>query len=113
MAALALADEVDVFEVQDGSPAPLPDVCELDGVLYSSRPTAVRADDDGFELVRRRETVTGDGTISEQDNVIRLDRLSASELEAEAEGLGLRPAGRRLIGPTDDYVGSIVVMLGA
>jgi SAM-dependent methyltransferase len=112
MAALALADEVDVFEVQDGSPAPLPDVCELDGVLYSSRPTAVRADDDSFELVRRREMVTGDGTISVQDDVIRLDRLSAIELEAEAEALGLRPAGRQLIDPTDDYVGSVVVMLG-
>ena len=34
---------------------------EVDGVVYSSQPTAVRAEGDGFVLERRRETVTADG----------------------------------------------------
>ena len=48
--ALAIADELDTFDVATGALAPLPDVCERDGVVYSSRPTAVRADGDGFVL---------------------------------------------------------------
>ncbi len=111
--AVAIADQLDVFEVRAGGPAPLPDVCERDGIVYSSQPTAVRADHDAFVLERRRETVTPDGAISVQEDRIRLDRLSAAELEAEAVAAGLTPAGRTLVAPTEDYVGSVVVMLGA
>jgi hypothetical protein len=110
--AVALADELDVFEVSAGGPSPLPDVCELDGVVYSSQPTAVRTDGDGFVLERRREAVSTDGAIWSEENLIRLDRLSASQLEHEAAAAGLRSAGRRQIAPTPDYVGSVVVMLG-
>jgi len=113
VAAVALADELDVFEVRAGDPAPLPDVCELDGVVYSSRPTAVRSDGDGFLLERRRETVTTDGELFGEDDLVRLDRLSPAALEAEATAVGLCPVGRELIAPTEDYVGSVVVMLGA
>ncbi len=113
VAAVALADELDVFEVTAGDPPPLPDVCERDGVVYSSRPVAVRADGDGFVLERRRETVTADGQMFSEDNRIRLDRLSATELEIEATAAGLRPLARELVAPTEDYVGSVVVMLGA
>jgi len=112
VAAVALADELDEFEVSAGDLAPLPDVCELDGVVYSSRPIAVRPDGDGCELERRRERVTPDGEMFGEDDLIRLDRLSPAELEAEAAAAGLRPAGRELIAPTEDYVGSVVVMLG-
>ena len=42
--AIAIAAELDLFEVVDGGPAPLPDIREIDGVVYSSQPTAVRAD---------------------------------------------------------------------
>ncbi|MFZ0043748.1 MAG: class I SAM-dependent methyltransferase [Solirubrobacteraceae bacterium] len=110
--AIALADELDLFEVVDGQPAPLPDVRELDGIVYSSRPTAVRAEDDGFVLERRRETVFIDGRLDVELDRIRLDGLDADTLEAEASAAGLRPTGRRVIEPTDDYTGSVVVILG-
>jgi len=111
--AIALADALEVFDVTDGASAPLPDVCELEGVLYSSRPTAVRADEDGFLLERTRETVTADGRLLSQPDRIHLDRLHASQLEREAVAAGLKPAGRAVIPATSDHVGSDVVMLGA
>jgi SAM-dependent methyltransferase len=109
--AIAVATELDVFDVGDGAIGPLPDVAEIDGVVYSSRPTAVRADGDGFVLERRRETVTADGELTVEQNLIRLDRLDADTLEAEAQAAGLRPASRLEVAATDDYVGSTVVML--
>jgi SAM-dependent methyltransferase len=111
--AIALSETLEFYEVLDGAPAPLPDICELDGVVYSSLPTAVRADGEGFVLERRRETVTALGQRSVTADVIRLDRLTADQLEREGSAAGLRPAGRRFIPCTPDYVGSCVVMLGA
>lgn len=109
--AIALADELELFDVTDGAPALLPDVCELQGVVYSSRPTAVRAQEDSFLLERRRETVAADGRLATERDQIRLDRLHSARLEREAEAAGLRPAGRARIPATSDHVGSEVVML--
>jgi SAM-dependent methyltransferase len=110
--AMALSDELDEFDVLDGAAYPLPDVCERDGIVYSSRPTAVRDYGDGFVLERHREVVTAAGDLETEVNVIRLDRLDPDELEQEAAALGLRPAGREVIPPTVEHVGSVVVMVG-
>jgi SAM-dependent methyltransferase len=110
--AIALSDELDLFEVSEGEPAPLPDVRELDGIVYCSRPTAVRVEDDGFQLERRRETVATDGTLEVEVDLIHLDSLDPETLELEAAGAGLTAAGRRIIPSTGDYVGSVVVILG-
>ena len=111
LVAIAIADELDLFEVTEGAPAPLPDVVETDGIVYCSRPTAVRVDGDGFVLERRRETVGADGALAVELDVIHLDWLDADRLESEAMAAGLRAAGRAVIAPTADYVGSLVVML--
>jgi SAM-dependent methyltransferase len=112
--AIAIADDLELFDVSDGTtPGPLPDVVEHDGIVYSSRPIAVRADGDGFELERRRETVTADGQLSTEQDLIHLDRVDADTLEAEAAAAGLRAASRLDIAATEDYVGSTVVMLRA
>ncbi|HEY2318662.1 MAG TPA: class I SAM-dependent methyltransferase [Solirubrobacteraceae bacterium] len=112
--AVALADELELFDVGDGiEPGPLPDVVELAGVVYSSRPVAVRADEGGFELERRRETVSAAGELTAEQDLIHLDRLDADTLEAEGEAAGLRPVSRLQVAPTADYVGSTVVMFRA
>jgi SAM-dependent methyltransferase len=108
--AVAIAPELELFEVVDGGLTPLPDIREVDGVVYSSLPTAVRADPEGFLLERRRERISASGSRSVQQDVIRLDRLSADELESEARAAGLEPAGRAVVAATDDYVGSEVVL---
>ncbi len=111
--AVALADALEPFEVLDDSAGPLPDIGEIDGVVYCSVPTAVRVQPDGYALERRRETVTVDGARSVQGDVIRLDRLTPEQLQTEAVDAGLKPAGRRIVAATRDYVASTVVILGA
>jgi hypothetical protein len=112
--AIAIADDLELFDVTSGTvPGPLPDVAEHDGVVYSSRPVAVRTDGDGFVLERRREIVTAEGELSTEQNLIRLDRVDADTIEREGEAAGLRAASRLEIAPTEEYVGSTVVMLRA
>jgi SAM-dependent methyltransferase len=113
LVAIAISEALDVYEVSDGTPAPLPDMRELDGVVYASHPTAVRAQDDGFVLERRRETISASGERRVEHDTVHLDRLTASQLEHEARAAALTPAGRAMIPANDDYVGSTVVMLSA
>jgi len=111
--AVAIAEVLDLYEVVDGMPMPMPDVREEDGVVYSSQPTAVRADRSGFVLERRRETVGLSGELTVEENVIRLDRLTVRGLEREATAIGFTRAARRSVPPTEDYSGSEVVILRA
>jgi SAM-dependent methyltransferase len=111
--AIAIAETLEIYEVLDGAPSPLPDICEIDGVVYSSQPTAVRADRHGFVLERRRETITADGSRSVQDDVIRLDHVSADQLQREASAAGFKLAEQTAVPATHDYVGSEVVILHA
>ena len=113
LAALAIAETVECYEELEGVPGPLPDMTEREGVIYSSLPIAVRADERGFVLERRRERIDPRGQRSVHDDVIRLDALTAAELEAEARATGLRAAGRHEIPDTDEHVGSVVVILDA
>jgi SAM-dependent methyltransferase len=108
--AVALADQLEEFEVVSGGPAPLPDVCELDGIVYSSAPVAVRLDGDGFLLERRRDVVTVAGELTSEEDRIHLDALGPDQFETEGRMAGLRPLPRGEIAPTRDHVGSVVVM---
>jgi SAM-dependent methyltransferase len=106
--AIAIVDELEPFVV-----APLPDICERDGVVYSSRPTAIRERDGGFVLERRRETVSAGGELTTELDEITLDSVSAETLEDEGADAGLQPSGRAQIPETDDHVATVVVMFRA
>jgi SAM-dependent methyltransferase len=109
--AIAIAEELEPYEVADGQPAPLPDLREHDGVVYSSQPVAIRADRGGFVLERRRETVSAAGVRTVEQDLIRLDRVTVEDLEREAFTAGLEPAGRDHVAETHLYSGSEVVIL--
>jgi SAM-dependent methyltransferase len=111
--AVAIAEVLDLYEVVDGMPMPLPDVREIDGIVYSSQPTAVRADRGGFVLERRREIVGLAGDMTVEENVIRLDRLTVRGLEREGVAAGFERGGRAHVPATEDYSGSEVVVLRA
>jgi SAM-dependent methyltransferase len=113
LVAIAISEELELYEVSASPDGPLPDIRELGGIVYSSQPTAVREDSRGFVLERRRETVERDGRRTVEQDVVRIDSLSADQLEREAAAAGLAPAGRTQIAPTVDHVGSVVVMLSA
>jgi SAM-dependent methyltransferase len=111
--ALAIATALELFEVVDGQPAPLPDILERDGTVFFSQPTAVRREGAAYVLERRRDTVSPEGERSSAHDAVRLDRLSARELVREGTQAGLRRLGVRRIDATADHAGSEVVMLGA
>jgi SAM-dependent methyltransferase len=108
--AVALADALEAFDADHDQP-PVPDLREVGGVVYASRPVAVRDLGDRAAIERVREVVAPDGTRTVSDDVIELDRVEADELAAEAAAFGLRAQAPRRVPPTLEYVGSTVAML--
>ncbi len=113
MLAVAISARLDLFDLASGSTPPLPDICERDGIVYSSQPTAVRAEQTGFVLERLREIVSTQGEREVTHDSVRLDSLSVEQLQQEGREAGFEVAGRAEIPATADYVGSEVVMLRA
>lgn len=112
--AAALADAMDGYAEDDADVLPpLPDMCEIDGVVYSSRPVALRDEGDGMVIVRVREVVERDGTHSSEGNEIRLATLDSDTVAAEAAAHGFARLPDREVPQTDEYVGSQVVVLRA
>jgi SAM-dependent methyltransferase len=108
---LLAAAIIEAMPEPDGAPPPIPDVREVDGWVYSS--LAVEAAVGPGEIVvrRLRQTVSPEGSLSEEPNEVRIATFSAGTLEAEAAAHGLVPAGRRAIPPTSMHEGSLVVLL--
>jgi SAM-dependent methyltransferase len=96
-----------------GSPPPTPDVRELDGWVYSSLPLGVEAEVGAIAVRRLRQTVSPEGALDEQEEIVRLHELSPEALEREGRAHGLRPVDRHEIPPTTEHIGSVVVVLEA
>jgi SAM-dependent methyltransferase len=110
--AVALADPFDGIAEDEEQLPPLPDVLETRGWVYSSVPVDVRDEDGATAIDRLRQAVSPSGELDESVATIRLDRVTADELEAEA-GPGWTVCRRREVPGTVDYVGSSVVILEA
>jgi SAM-dependent methyltransferase len=108
--AIAIADALETFDEVRNLP-PIPDIREIDGVLYASRPVSVHEEAGGAVIRRVREIVDTKGNRSVEEDRIRLDHLSPATMEAEGRAAGFRVDPARAIPETDDYVGSTVVML--
>ena len=110
--AAALADAMDCFDEERDLPPP-PDACEIAGVRYASHLISV-VDEDGRAAIRRRREIIGPGERRESlEAVVRLDRVAADEVAAEAAGLGFLTEPCRCIPETEEYLGSTVVVLRA
>jgi predicted O-methyltransferase YrrM len=109
--ALTVVDETTLLSAGAASTQILPDMRELDGWVYSSEPLWVQVGDEALTVRRLRERVSPDGQMERtvQDDV--LYRVSPDGLELEAEGVGLRRAGRRQISSGSDEADSTVVLL--
>ena len=108
--AIAAAEDFEEFEWHEGDPSPLPDIAEVGGHAYFSQPTAVRRVSNTFVLERHREVVDAAGERRGSDDSIALDIMTVSELELAAGSSGLRRHGLRRIAPTDEHIGSEVVV---
>jgi SAM-dependent methyltransferase len=121
--ACAIVTELESFDMTDGSPGPSPETARVGETLYVSQATSVQVLPRRIVIERERRIVAaGAGEPSEgnptgdpaaERNVIELARVSRSELEREGSQAGLRPEPAREIAPTDEHVGSTVVMLRA
>lgn len=108
--AIALTEDFDLYPPGPDAPELEPDVLRLSDAVYSSRPIAVRDDGDAVVLERRRELIT-DGRRLISEDIVRLDRVSAGQLEREAGRCRLARVRHVLVPATPDHVGSVVVML--
>jgi SAM-dependent methyltransferase len=109
LAAFAIVENMPVLPPGSTAP-PLPDVRQIEGWIYSSLPLEPIARENSILIRRLRQTVDPDGNMSDELNEIDLAVLSAETLEKEGHSVGLRPAGRRQIPPTEAHVGSTVVL---
>ena len=110
--AAAVADAMDCFDPEHDVPPP-PDALAIGDVVYASQLLDV-ADDGGRAALRRRREIIGPGDRRQaEDVVVRLDRVSPDEIEAEAAQLGFLVEPQRQIPETEHYLGSTVVVLRA
>lgn len=94
-----------------GAPAPLPDIREVEGVVYSSLPVDVAADGPRLELRRLRQQVSPSGVLSETEHADSLWMVDADALEREGRSTGLEPRPRLTVPAMDGYVSSVIVVL--
>lgn len=111
-AAIAAADDFEEFEWHQGDGSPLPDIAELEGSAYFSQPTAVRRRGAAFVLERRREIVDARGVRTSSDDRIALDIVDVPTLGETAQRAGLRIRSVLRVAPTDEHIGSEVVIFG-
>jgi SAM-dependent methyltransferase len=107
--ALAIVEEIPTPDKEAGPP--LPDVREIGGWIYSSLPLDADLDAGAIVIRRLRQTVSPEGELHDELDLIGLQQLSAEALEQEAAAAGLKAADRREIPATDAHVGSTVVLL--
>jgi SAM-dependent methyltransferase len=110
LVACALADAMEAFDAEHVI-LPLPDVGIVDGVSYYSQPVALRDRGDRMAIERIRTVVTPSGQRSASDDVIHLDKVGPADVEREALAAGLWPRAARVIAPTEEHVGTTVVIL--
>ena len=110
--AAALADALDCFDEEHELPPP-PDACEVDGVRYASRLLAVDEVDGRAALRRRREIFGPRGRYESREVVVRLDRVPAEVVAAEALRVGFIRHHRLTVPETEEYLASTVVVLRA
>jgi SAM-dependent methyltransferase len=110
--AAALADPFEGIPEEQAAP-PMPDMRQEEGWVYSSTPVAVRPVKGATEIDRLRQSVSPEGELAESFTTLRLDSVLPEDLERPAGKIGYRPAGRREVPATAEYVGSTVVLLEA
>lgn len=99
-------------EPEEGGGPLVPDVREVDGWVYSSLPLEAVVGPEHIVVHRLRQKVSPAGELTDEPDSVTICTLTADQLEAEAAAVGLVPIERLYIDPTDDHVGSTVVVLG-
>lgn len=110
LVAAALADALDCFDAEHPAPPP-PETRDVVDVRYASQLVAVVEEDGRAALHRRRERSGTNRRREVEEVVVRLDRVSPEQVEAEAAQLGFLIEPQLRVPETDQYLGSTVVVL--
>jgi SAM-dependent methyltransferase len=111
--ACAIVLELDRFDCATGDTGPTPEAISIGETFFSSRATRVSVLELTAVIERERRIARPAVEPEIERNLVELDRVSVPALEREAIAVGLQPASHREIAPTDDHVGSMVVMFRA
>jgi SAM-dependent methyltransferase len=125
--ACAILGELDPFDCTEGAIGPAAERATLDGSLYLSRALRVAETGERVVIERERRVLPEHAPAPswpfrrEQDereglaerNVIELDTVTVAELLHEGAEAGLQPQPTRELPPTDEHVGSSVVIFRA
>jgi SAM-dependent methyltransferase len=110
--AIAISEALEEFG-DIGGELPTADQGAVDAWRFASQPTAVRALPAATRIERVRRTFAPDGSVREEDDAIELAHLTVARLEAEGRAAGFAPLPARSVPPTEEHVGSEVVLLRA
>lgn len=88
----------------------LPDVREIDDWVYASRPVAVEDDGDSLTVFRLRQIVAPDGSLTESEDRITLDRMDRESLADELAEAGLVAVRAIEIPQTDRHIATVIVV---
>jgi SAM-dependent methyltransferase len=116
--ACAIVTDLEPFDCAAGDAGPCPEMARVDGTLYMSSPTRVQVRRHVIRIERERLAIPAGESVESvhalrETNVVELDRLTATQLEREGLVAGLSPQATREVAPTEDHVGSTVVVLRA
>jgi SAM-dependent methyltransferase len=111
--ACAIALDLDPFDCAAGDAGPAPETVWIGETLFSSRATRVSVLVRAAVIERERRIVRPAVEPEIERNLVELDLVSVSALEREASAAGLQPIPPQEIAPTDEHVGSTVVMFRA
>lgn len=113
--ACAIVSELEPFDCAAGDLGPTPEVARVSDADYVSQAVRVSVGADTITIERERRVLRGGGTspAPPQRDSVRLDRVSAAQLEREGREAGLAVVERRTIAETDEHAGGEVVVLRA
>jgi hypothetical protein len=112
----AIVTDLESFDSAGGDLGPSAESVHIGGHLYTSRATGVRVRARSIRIERERRILAPGlpaPVLASERNTVELDRVSRAQLEREGIEAGLTPMPARSVAPTDEHVGSVVVMLGA
>lgn len=90
----------------------LPDMREIEGWVYASRPVAVEDRGDSLEVIRLRQIVAPDDSLEESGDSIVLDRMDRFSLADELARAGLHVTENVEVPQTDRHIASVIVVAG-
>lgn len=108
LAAFAITEELPAESL---APDLTPDLREIEGWVYASRPTALTVEEPGVTVHRVRHRISPDGSLTETGDRITFARLDRDSVRPELAAAGLRLREAVEVPATEAHMGSTILVL--